>query len=503
MQWTLRISLLVAGSIVLALAPLSRSSAADFSAIWDGGNGNWGDALHWNTNPYYPNNTGGITYNATINSGTVTLDRDITIQRFFFNGGILTGAAELTLSEGLTWAGGTLGSTINLEASSTSTIAPPSGGSVTHFLNGTINNSGSVTQSDGIYSAAGGATINNLVGATWTVQQGAGLYGFNGPFTFNNAGDFVVSGTLAPFATFNNVGMMTLATGGGVRFERGGSASGIFNVAAGAGLTFGGFDTPSTSYTLNAGTLINGAGSTVVDGTLNVAGGTTINTNLSNYGTLVVQAGATLTLNGTFDQSFFLGDMVTRLSGGAITSAQPLNFQRGTLAGSGTINADVILSDHMTLDFRLGGSGAGSSTNSYDQLNVNGAFTLAGTLALAFKSNFESLITNSDKFVLLTSTSGLTGLFSNIASGSRLDTTDGYGSFIVTYNTSHLAIGDFVPNTRWLGGNGNWTDGTGWSSNPEYPHNSGSARYSAAIHSGSVNLDTDITVSRCLMTGGA
>jgi hypothetical protein len=208
-------------------------------------------------------------------------------------------------------------------------------------------------------------------------------------------------------------------------------------------------------------------------------------------------------LNGTFDQSFFLGGMVTRLSGGTITSAQPLNFQQGTLAGSGIINANVSLSDHMTLAFQLGGTSAGSSMDSYDQLNVNGAFTLAGTLALAFKSSFESLITNSDKFVLLTSTSGLTGSFTNIASGSRLDTTDGYGSFIVNYNTPHLTLTDFVPNTRWLGGSGNWTDAARWSSNPDYPHNSDSTQYSAAIHSGSVNLDTDITVSRCLMTGGS
>ena len=503
MKRTLRTLLLAATLVVAHFALSSNSFAADFSAIWDGGNGNWGDALHWNTNPNYPDNAGGVTYDATINSGNVTLDRNITIQRLFFSNGIVGGGFELTLNDGLTWSGGRIGSIVNLATGSASTIAPNSSSS--SYLDGaTINNSGSVTQSAGVYAGTGGAIINNLAGATWVVQQGAGMYGFNGPFTFNNAGDFIVSGTFfSPFATFNNIGTMKLEAGGGVRFEQGGSASGTFDVAAGADLVFGGFDTPSTSYTLNAGALINGPGSTVVDGTLTVAGDTTINTSLSNYGTLVVQSGATLTLNGTFDQSFFLGGMVTRLSGGTITSAQPLNFQQGTLAGSGTINANVSLSDHMTLAFQLGGTSAGSSMDSYDQLNVNGAFTLAGTLALAFKSSFESLITNSDKFVLLTSTSGLTGSFTNIASGSRLDTTDGYGSFIVNYNTPHLTLTDFVPNTRWLGGSGNWTDAARWSSNPDYPHNSDSTQYSAAIHSGSVNLDTDITVSRCLMTGGS
>ena len=104
MQRTLRTSLLVLSLAVIALAPSSHSSAADFSAIWDGGNGNWDDPLHWSTNPNYPNNGGGFTYNATINSGAVTLDRDIMIQRLFLNNFKSTiygnGSSQLTLNEG-------------------------------------------------------------------------------------------------------------------------------------------------------------------------------------------------------------------------------------------------------------------------------------------------------------------------------------------------------------------------------------------------------------------
>ena len=89
MQKTLRIARLFSWLVVATLAPSTTLLAADFSAIWDGGNGNWDDPLHWNTNPNYPNNTGAVTYDATINDGNVTLDRDITIQRFFLDGGFL------------------------------------------------------------------------------------------------------------------------------------------------------------------------------------------------------------------------------------------------------------------------------------------------------------------------------------------------------------------------------------------------------------------------------
>jgi hypothetical protein len=128
MQRTLKISLLCLALVVATLLPQTVNSA-DFSAIWDGGNGNWDDPLHWNTNPNYPNNGGGITYDATIHNGNIALNSDITIERFFLNGGALNGLGQLNLNEGLTWMGGSIsgssGSSITLAVGSTSTISSP------------------------------------------------------------------------------------------------------------------------------------------------------------------------------------------------------------------------------------------------------------------------------------------------------------------------------------------------------------------------------------------
>jgi hypothetical protein len=161
--------------IVTAITSVSDSFAADFSAIWDGGNGNWDDPLHWSTNPNYPDNTGGFTYDATINHGTVSLNRDITIQRLFFDGRdtILTGAHELTLNQGMTLTGGSLSSTINLSAGSTSNISTSNISSGPSALGGILNNSGTLNQSAQIFRLYG--TINNMAGSTWNLQAGSGM----------------------------------------------------------------------------------------------------------------------------------------------------------------------------------------------------------------------------------------------------------------------------------------------------------------------------------------
>ena len=202
----------------------SNSSAADFSAIWDvTATGGRFSPLE-DANPTYPNNTGAITYDATINGGNVTLDRNITVQRLFLNSFTnLIGASELTLNEGLTWTNGYIGNsissapTINLAAGSTSTISTANGGAA---ISGIINNFGTVTQT-GDFDFTG--IINNPAGATWNLQGG----GMNNPRpfvfpgyggTFNNAGNLVVSPTqissgragVSVLTSFNNTGNITI-----------------------------------------------------------------------------------------------------------------------------------------------------------------------------------------------------------------------------------------------------------------------------------------------------
>jgi hypothetical protein len=437
------------------------ASSADFSAIWDGSNGNWGDTVHWSTNPTFPNNTGAVTYDATINSGAVTLDRNITIQRFFLNHGTLSGDFALNLNEGLNWAGGAIKlSTINLAAGSISTISAGN-------LTGTINNSSTVNQTGFFYLSDGNSsqpsgTINNLAGATWNLPAGDVINGINIPFphfnppwvgSFNNAGNLVVTQNGTPsapsFSEFltavNNTGNITIqpfAEGNaGTFYIDHGTADGSFNVGAQTILQLG-------SYTFNTGATIAGGGFTDVYGLITIAGDTDLSIRFRWFGgSLVIQKGATLTLSGPILQSL----VTTRFAGGIITSAQLLNFQRGSLTGFGTINGDVASSATISPGASAGKltiNGALSLMNSskivmeiggltqgtqYDYLAIGGMVTLDGTLELHMLNGFQSQLDPSQTFTLLTSKDVLSGVFDNVANGARLTTADGLASFQVNY----------------------------------------------------------------------
>jgi hypothetical protein len=493
---------LLAGSafIMVALAQVTLTSAADFSAIWDGGNGNWSDFIHWSSNPNYPNNGGGFTYDATINSGTVTLDRDITLQRLFLGNGTLTGAFQLSLNEGVTWTGGTIGATttINLVSGSVSNFT--GGDGFSHFLLGTINNEGIVNEDR--YIRYFGGVINNRAGAVWNfsgfgINGGGGMFSVPHDGTFNNAGSLIFTPTLANTVEFNttlnNSGVVTVqsgASGSASVYVDKGSATGAFNVGSQAELRFG-------NYSLATGATISGAGVTNITRTLDIIGNANISSNLVNSGTLLVESGATLTLNGSFTHVLpgFEGTLaMTRLNGGTIASSQTIGFENGMLAGHGTINANLNLAGSI-LQSQIG-------VNGYDIFNVNGATTLGGSLAIFLKTGFEDAITPSNTFTVLTSSGGFSGSFDNAANGSRMDTGDYLGTFLVSYGSSGITLSNFVPSTRWQGGSGNWTNSGNWLGGVS-PIDTATTHYSTLIRTGSVNLDTNVTISRFLMTGGS
>ena len=350
MQRTLRTVSCLFWLVIALLAPRNASSA-DFSPVWNGGNANWDDPVQWSgcPNGCYPNNTGNMTFNATINSGTVALDRDIAIQRLFFNGNIhggkITGGSQLTLNEGFTWNGGEIalgaGGVINLAAGSTSSVSSSLGANQ-EFTSGTINNAGSFTMNPTSAFFGSNGVINNLASGTWTMQNGSLLGNFG---VFNNAGTFTAQKAAngnAPFidCVFNNSGTVTLqsASGFNLNLYRGGSASGTFNIPTGFGLGLGTISTLVHPYTFTAGALVTGGGTMTISdsGSLDVAGNSTISTSFFNGGLLTVESGATLSLNGPITQAGSI-----RLNGGTITTVQTLRLVISPLSGSGTINGDV------------------------------------------------------------------------------------------------------------------------------------------------------------------
>src|SRR5687767_4059184 len=86
---------------LVALIPVDRARAADLIATWDNSNDFWSAAAHWSTMVFPNNGNGGLTYDALIGGGTVTLDQDIAIQRYTQSGGSLVAlsATTLTLNE--------------------------------------------------------------------------------------------------------------------------------------------------------------------------------------------------------------------------------------------------------------------------------------------------------------------------------------------------------------------------------------------------------------------
>src|SRR5207302_1006970 len=86
------------------------AAPADFNEIWNGTTGNWTDATKWSGATAPLNSSTSVTlYDATINSGTVTLNQSIAyIQKLNLgSGGTLTGAASVTPWDTFTW--GTVG----------------------------------------------------------------------------------------------------------------------------------------------------------------------------------------------------------------------------------------------------------------------------------------------------------------------------------------------------------------------------------------------------------
>ena len=107
----------------------------------------------------------------------------------------------------------------------------------------------------------------------------------------------------------------------------------------------------------------------------------------------------------------------------AITNSANL---QPALGGSGmVVNGAVTLLSSSKLTFQLGGLTQGSQ---YGFLNVNGTVALNGTLLVSFVNSFQA--TSNNNFTVLTASSGLTGSFANVPSGSRVAATS-CGPFLV------------------------------------------------------------------------
>jgi hypothetical protein len=243
-----------------------------------------------------------------------------------------------------------------------------------------------------------------------------------------------------------------------------------------------------------------------IDGQVRVTQGTmNLGNNLTNNGTVTVDGMAPLLRfdrNGTVIGG--AGSIVLTNAGKMeiVSGVAATNGQNHTIKGNGTLQIDssasltnngaiapglspghldysgsLTLGSTSDLSVEIGGTTQGTA---YDWLNKTdaGAQTLAGNLSLQLINGF--MPANSDTFAVVTTPTTLQGAFGNVASGGRLNTADGLGSFKVTYNTANVTLSEFQSNV---------------------------AAVSRKTHSGAGNFDVDLpltgTVGIECRTGGA
>ena len=381
-----------------------------------------------------------------LNGSTLTSNIALNVARFNFLSGTFSSAQSLNLSGLFTWNSGTL-----------------SGSGAANANGGILLNSGTVSLN--------GKTLNNASGQSTTLSGGAQVAFLNGAI-WNNNGTFLAQNDNSLFnngggGVFNNIGTFTRNTG-----------TNTFTI--GSGVVF------NNSGTVNAqtGTLAFNGGYTQTAGTLNLAGGN-------------VQSNTALDIEG---------GLLTGI--GTITAAITNNalLRPGLGVGGLAVTGNVSLLSASNLSFQLGGLTQGSE---YGFLNVNGTVALGGQLVLSFVNGFQNSITGSDTFTVLSSSFNFSGMFSNVASGTRLDTSDGFGSFLVTYSGNNLILSDFMPfgmsiTSTWEGGSGNWSDPLGW--NPNIVPNNGNdgSTFNVVFGNGSLTQDiaAGVTIQQLQMTGG-
>ena len=315
------------------------------------------------------------TGNTIINSGTVNFDITVSVPTVTFNDGTLSGSGELTVTSALNWSDGTMsgsGKTI-IPSSRVMTISSTN----TKFLSvRTVENSG---------------TVNVTGTGTLFLQDGA---------TFTN----------------QSIGLFDMQVDGFIDYNSG---------------TLPSFD--------NLGTFQKSGGT----------GTTTVDVDFNNTGTVEMQTG-TLSFTRTYTQTAG----TTLLNGGDLTSTQTLDIQGGALSGVGTVTGDVSSSGQVTpggsagilqivgaytqttggsLNIEIGGITPGTQ---FDQLNITGSATLAGTLNVTLFNSFEP--SDPETFSIVTYNTGIgafgTTSFPPLSGGGNLNITYGSTSSVLSVN---------------------------------------------------------------------
>jgi formylmethanofuran dehydrogenase subunit C len=315
----------------------------------------------------------------------------------------------------------------------------------TYVVSGTLEFSGADIQTNAaniVLDGAASRIINTIFGGqdalrnfasntgSFTVQNGrnfspTGAFSNAGTLTVGSGSTFTQSGA---FSNFDGVGTLTGGTyqiGGTFQFTGANIRTDAANIAlSGAGSIT---DLAGNNALANLTSVVSGASLSLQGSSLTTRG------DLQNAGTVAIDAASTLTSGGNYIQT----DGSTTLNG--TLAATTTNLQGGVLSGTGTVSGDllnaasVIIGNDYTagtltvsgnytqsssgnLTVKVGGPNAGAD---FDQLVINGAATLDGTLTVTLVGGFTPA--GGDSFTVLTFASE-TGTFATLAGDGPLFT---------------------------------------------------------------------------------
>ncbi len=281
-----------------------------------------------------------------------------------------------------------------------------SAGNATITIGGGSNGgSGAFVYFSGYYGLVSGGTSRIIANAGGTLQVSGNIPGGTPPpegtsfGSIEGAGTFILGNTLLVTGSRNTDTLVSgVITDGGPGFSTGGM---LTKVGTGT-LRLNGANTYTGLTTVAAGKLfVNG----------------------SIAGPARVKDGATL--GGVAN----IGGTVTVDPGGILAP--------GNSPGALTVGA-LVLSANANLLMEIGGTTQGTS---YDFVNALGNATLGGTLVISLTNGFVPGA--GDNFMIISAGGTLSGSFSNVAGGTRLNDVDGTGSFLVNYTGNGVALSSY------------------------------------------------------------
>jgi uncharacterized repeat protein (TIGR01451 family) len=312
---TTALLLLLSGNVLATAA-----KTPDLACTWNGTTGNWSDIARWNN---CGGHAPGASDSATITSGTVTLDVDVTVQDLAITGGTLTGSYSIIVTNSMAWSGISY-----MSGSGTTTLASGATGTITTSWGNpndypvldtrTLNIAGSmVLNGNQSVEMNNAATIAIVSTGIFDFQSNGGLTNYTGAAGVVNNSGMLKKTAGTGTSTINLVAVNNTGTvqgqAGTLKMAGGGSSTGSFTASSGGTVDFGG---GTHGVTLGVANSISGAG------TISFSGGTTT---ISGSGSYAVTGTTFLGNNG--------GTANLNMNG---TTAN-LTITGGTLAGSGTL----------------------------------------------------------------------------------------------------------------------------------------------------------------------